>query len=150
MSVTLERVDGDVVDVLLAQHDQIKRAMARVPALQGAEKAEAFALVTELLERHERGEQQVVHPATRDDVESGGRIAGDRLTEEANADMVMAEMAEMDVDDPMFDVQFTEFRNAVLAHAEREEMEEFPRLRADIPAEELAKMADDLVEAENM
>src|SRR6185436_376578 len=91
---------GDVVDVLLAQHKQVKHAMEELSTLTRAQKAEAFEQLAQLLERHERGEQQVVRPVTQRQADEGDQIAEERLTEERNADEALAELRDIGVDDP--------------------------------------------------
>lgn len=50
---------------------------------------------------------------------------------------------------PEFDAKFTDFHQAVLEHAGHEETDEFPRLRDQIPVEELRLMAGQLLSVES-
>ena len=63
---------GDIVDLLLSQHQQVKQAMAEVQDSAGDAQADAFDRLKLLLHAHEQGEQQVVHPVTRDAANGAG------------------------------------------------------------------------------
>jgi hypothetical protein len=140
-----ERSDEDVVDVLLAQHEQVKELMARVAAAEGPVKQQLFEELAALLKTHEKGEQRVVHPVTRTSVPGGAQTANARLGEEERADQLMAEVETMIADSREFDTWFEQLQAAVLDHASHEEREEFPRLRRELSAARLRSMAEELV-----
>ncbi|GAA1747445.1 hemerythrin domain-containing protein [Luedemannella helvata] len=135
--------EGDIVDVLRHQHEELKQTMTEVETSTGLARAEAFGRVIALLETHERSEQRVVHPTTRE-TPGGAEIAEERVAEEEEADEVLAELRELGTDDPDFPARFTVFRESVIEHAQHEEDEEFPVLRATLPADQLLGMADEL------
>lgn len=135
--------NADVIDLLVHQHHEVKRALAEVDGLEGESKVAAFARLQKLLAAHENGELRVVHPAVRD-LAKAPDIARDRMTEEEHADAVIDELQALGVGHPDFDAKFDAFRDAVLAHAEREETLEFPRLRATVSQERLQLLADEL------
>jgi hemerythrin superfamily protein len=135
--------DGDVVDVLLGQHEQVKALFSKIAAASEPDRQALFTALTQLLHVHESGEQQVVHPALR----TGGdddKVVAARLAEEKEADAVIAELTSLGVDHPEFASKFEEFHQAVLDHAAHEENEEFPRLRNQVPVEQLRMMAGEL------
>ncbi|ACU73705.1 cyclase/dehydrase [Catenulispora acidiphila DSM 44928] len=136
---------NDVVDVLVAQHAQVKDLMARTAASEGADKQRLFTALVDLIKTHEKGEQRVVHPVTRSSVEGGAATANARLGEEERADQLIAEVKTMTADSPEFDAWFEQLRQAVLDHAEHEEREEFPKLRRELTAARLHTMAEELV-----
>jgi hypothetical protein len=135
----------DVVDVLMAQHEQVKELMERTAAAEGPEKQRLFGKLVELLKTHEKGEQRVVHPVTRSSVEGGDATANARLGEEERADQLMAEVETMIANSREFDMWFEQLRQAVLDHAAHEEGEEFPRLRRELSPARLRTMAEELV-----
>ena len=135
---------GDVVDVLLGQHEQVKQTLAAVEQATGTAKQQAFDDLCALLELHEEAEQRVVHPMTRADVNGGRQVAQTVIAEEREADRQLAELRQLGTADPRFDRAFAAFRDAVLAHAQHEENEEFPKLRQELPPDLLAKMATDV------
>jgi hemerythrin superfamily protein len=128
---------GNLIDVLMNQHQQIRNTLARVQTRTVPERSIAFDELRTLLRAHEAGEQELVHPATRD-FAGEGDIAGARLAEEQAADRALAELVD----------RFAAFRDAVLRHAELEEVEEFPRLRAVLTQERLISMGGRLLAAE--
>lgn len=135
----------DVVDVLRTQHEQVRRLFAQTAEASGAAREQHLADLLLLLELHEKGEQQVVHPVTRSTGEAGSETAARRLAEEQEADELIARIKQVDVDSAEFDARFGDLREAVLKHAEQEESEEFPRLREDVPTEQRRAMAEELL-----
>ncbi len=134
---------GDIVDVLLAQHQHIRATFARVHAASGEAKAQLFDRLAHLLHLHETGEQQVVHPVTQLSVPDGPQIATARLEEEMHADHAVAELKALGIEHPQFDMKLEALHQAVLAHAIHEEHEEFSRLR-QLTTERRQAMADAL------
>jgi hemerythrin superfamily protein len=135
--------NANVIDLLVHQHQEVKRALAEVETLDGDAKAAAFARLEKLLLAHEHAEQEVVHPAVRDLAGEPG-IARERVVEEEDAAAAMNDLHAMGTSHPDFDVRFAKFRDSVLEHAGREEVVEFPRLRATQSAERLVLLADEL------
>lgn len=133
---------GDVVEVLLNQHTDILEAFARLQSAGGDDREPLFARLVERIQGHETGEQQVVHPVTRQ--QAGGEdIAAERLEEEQEVARAIAELENIGVDHPDFGRTLRAFHDTVLSHAAREEREEFPVLRR-LPADERRRMADEL------
>ncbi|MFC0506473.1 hemerythrin domain-containing protein [Micromonospora costi] len=129
----------DVVDLLLRQHEEIKSLFAQVRGATGEQKQQAFQQLVRLLAVHESAEEQVVHPAARDD--AGDAVVDARLHEENEAKHVLSQLYDLGVDAPDFDARFAEFEQAVVAHATHEEQEEFPELRRKTDPERLRRMA---------
>ncbi|SCF05361.1 Hemerythrin HHE cation binding domain-containing protein [Micromonospora viridifaciens] len=130
----------DVIDLLLTQHNEIKSLFAQVKAAKdGEQKQQAFQQLVRLLAVHESAEEQVVHPAARDD--AGNAVVDARLREENAAKHVLSDLYELGVETPGFDAKFAEFEQAVVAHATHEEQEEFPALRRNTEPNTLRRMA---------
>jgi Hemerythrin HHE cation binding domain len=119
---------GDVVELLVDQHEQLGVLMSRVLAVSGAERRELFDQVRDLLARHEAAEEAVVRPLTRA-APGGDQQAASRDAEETSAEELIALIEGYDVDSPAFEVEFQELQESVRRHAEEEETEEFPLLR---------------------
>jgi hemerythrin superfamily protein len=139
----------DVVDFLLRQHEEIRRLLNQVLETSGQDRQYAFDQVRELLARHETGEEMVVRPLTRT-APDGDPVADSRMSEENEAKEVLARLEDMDVDSDEFVRTFTGFREAVLAHAEAEQRDEFPLLRQGVDTDTLVKARDRLARAEKM
>jgi hemerythrin superfamily protein len=148
--VTTTKRDQDVVDLLLAQHDQIKTLFGEVSAAQGDRKRELFEDLVRLLAVHESAEEEVVHPTARRKIDEGDAMVDRRLREEDEAKHALAELYDLGVCHPEFDAKFAALASAVIEHATREENEEFSFLRRSVPAERLQRMAGAVRVAEAM
>jgi hypothetical protein len=141
-------VGRDVVDVLLDQHRQIDGMFAWVRSTEGATRRDAFAALVEFIHRHERAEQEIVHPVLAALDGPAARVAADRRDEEAKADRSIASLIRRGVDNSRFAADFDELRAHVRAHAAHEEAIEFPLLRARVPGDRLRTMANQVQSAE--
>jgi hemerythrin superfamily protein len=138
--------DPDVIAVLLGQHARVKNLFAQIDAAIGQAKQGLFDELRELLAAHETGEEIVLRPVSRK--AAGEQVAEARNAEEKEANQVLAELDKFDVTGTEFAAKFAEFEKAVLAHAEHEEREEFPAVRAQCTEQELQQMGKRLLEAE--
>jgi hypothetical protein len=134
---------GDIVDVLIAQHQELLDALDEVRGRGGAPRAAAFVRFRALLRAHEHGEREVVHPVTRELVDDPETVL-DRVREEQHADRALAELGALDPDSAEFDAGLREFRDDLITHAGWEERVELPCLRARQTAEQLRMMANEL------
>ncbi|MFJ1454951.1 hemerythrin domain-containing protein [Nocardia wallacei] len=130
----------DVVELLKAQHNQIRQLIDQVRAADGAGKREPFEDLVRLLAVHESAEEEVIHPAARR-VYVADHVVESRLREEEKAKQALAELHDLGVEHRDFDAKFDAFATAVIDHAEHEEREEFERLREDSSAAERAGLA---------
>ncbi len=122
--------DTDAVALLLLQHDQIRRLLDEVETSAGSRQAEAFERLRRLLAVHETAEEEIVHPLLRHSFEHGHQVIQDRLDEERRSKRMLRDLEKMGTSAPSFEPMFARFRSAVIEHADREEREEFPALRA--------------------
>ena len=139
---------GDIVDVLHAQHEELKLRFAQLRSATGQARARQFGELAGLLHSHENGEQKAVHPVIGQDATGGRQIAADRLAEEQKADQTLAELESLGVDHPDFDAKLDTLHKAVLAHAAAEEEQEFPRL-SQLPPQRRQERAEELRAAQN-
>ncbi|MFG2045708.1 DUF2795 domain-containing protein [Dactylosporangium sp. NPDC048998] len=140
----------DVVEILLAQHTEIKDLFARVGDAQGARKKELFHDLVRLLAVHENAEEVIVHPAARDLIPGGGTVVEERLREEADAKRALADLYDLGVDHPEFDEHLGMLAESVLAHAAQEEYKEFAELRKHADVYRLRRMASAFEAAETV
>jgi Hemerythrin HHE cation binding domain len=115
----------EVTSVLKNQHQQIRRAFARA-ALPGRGRGDAFRRLVRMLAVHEAAEQAHVHPATRRTGRKGTAAA--RLGEEEHAKQLLARLCQIGPYGDGYLRRLRVLRREVLAHAAREEREEFPAL----------------------
>jgi hypothetical protein len=117
---------ADVINVLKAQHAEIRKAFVRA-AMPGRERPRAFRKLVRLLSVHEAAEEAHVHPTTRH-ISSAARAARARLEEERRAKRLLAMLDRAGPDGDGYLRTLWVLRRAVLSHAAREERDEFPAL----------------------
>ena len=127
--------ETDAVELLIHQHEEIRRLFQEVDKKKGAQRAEAFERLSRFLAVHETAEEEVVHPVARRSLDNGDKVIDARLEEENEGKKMLQALEKMGPSAQGFDVLFAEFRRAVLEHAEHEEREEFPELRTHSAAE---------------
>jgi hypothetical protein len=133
----------DAVDVLLSQHRDIVHAFDAVrDSAPGQDRLERFAVLVELLRRHERVEQHVVHPVMAGFADG---VARERVDEEQAADRMLASLISAGVDHQAFAAGLARLRRMVRDHADQEERLEFPVLRERLSAERLHDLTGQIV-----
>jgi hemerythrin superfamily protein len=131
----------DVVDLLIAQHDEIRRLFDEVEGAGGEERAAAFDRLRRLLAVHETAEEEIVHPFARRHLADGPEVVGARLTEENQAKQLLSDLEYFGTGESGFSRRLGDLRLAVMDHARQEEAEEFPRIRELSSEKERHRMA---------
>lgn len=147
-STAAQLPDGDVVALLLEQHEQIRGLFGKVSAARGEERRDAFDDLRALLAVHEAAEELIVRPAAKET--AGQQEAEARNAEEKEASEVLKKLEGMDVSDLEFDTTLAEFEQAVNDHAAHEEREEFPALVAGLTADQRQSMGARLRRVEHL
>jgi hemerythrin superfamily protein len=142
--------EQDVVDVLLAQHGQIKELFGQISEATGDRKRELFNELVRLLAVHETVEEELVHPLARRKVDGGQTVVEARLEEEEQAKHALAELYDLGPDHADFDARLGRLRDAVTEHADHEEREEFSSLRKNVEPDRLRRMAGAMRIAEKL
>ncbi|MEU2251911.1 hemerythrin domain-containing protein [Nocardia xishanensis] len=141
VEATTINTTGDAVTFLIEQHAQIRSLFDEVEHAPTADEREVkFYELRRLLAVHETAEEEIIHPLVRREVDDGAHIVDARLEEENKAKRQLADIEAVDIDSIEFDVKLAKLREAVLAHAEHEEREEFNRLRAELEPNELERL----------
>ncbi|MBX9982210.1 hemerythrin domain-containing protein [Mycobacterium gordonae] len=131
----------EVIAFLKAQHDLIEDMFDQVLLASDPQAREKpFIELRQLLAVHETAEEMFVHPRARREVESGDAIVDSLLQEEHSAKEQLSKIESLDITSEEFIDELTKLREAVLAHAEHEELEEFEKLQSDMNAEELKRL----------
>jgi hemerythrin superfamily protein len=139
--MTTQVKQQDVVDLLLQQHQQIKRMLSDVEMARGDELRDRFHELVRFLAVHESAEEMVVHPSARDLGDRAEAVVDSRLQEEKDAKEALAHLYDLGTDDPSFAARFSVFAASVVQHAEREEADEFPLLLREQSTDRLKRMA---------
>ncbi|WP_238412001.1 hemerythrin domain-containing protein [Saccharothrix deserti] len=122
--------ENDLVELLVHQHEEIRRLFTEVRDADDADRGEAFDRLRRFLAVHETAEEMIVHPDARRVIADGDRVVDARLEEENAAKRMLEDLEQMDPADPAFVSKLTALQTAVLDHADHEEREEFPRIKA--------------------
>ena len=120
--------EGDVIAVLLEQHQRIEDLLDEVAQSEGEERQQLFDELRALLAVHETAEELVLRPVTVD--VAGKDVADARNDEEREANKVLKTLEAVDASSADFLPEFQTLRQAVLEHAKAEETEEFPAILA--------------------
>ena len=143
---TVSGDDLDVIELLERQHREITGLFSKVEMATGDQRRQAFEQLVRLLAVHETAEEEVVHPAAR---EAGAdEVVQHRLREEHDAKELLQQLDKLGPDDEHFLDAFRRLRADVTVHAENEEREEFPALRARHDRDRLKAMASAVRAAE--
>jgi hypothetical protein len=135
---------GDIVDVLLDQHQKLRQLCADVQSAGAADKTRLLGHLARLVYVHEYGERAVVHPVTRDHTTGGDPVGRVCQAEGERAIRSIAELRDLGVDHPGFAAKFAAFREAVLDGDAQEERDEWPLLRRYVPTQQLHMMAHEI------
>jgi hemerythrin superfamily protein len=139
---------GDVIDLLLAQHQEIRRLFTETGNARGGDRRESFDNLRRLLAVHETAEEQIVHPEARRTLDNGDEVVDARLDEENQAKRMLEDLERVGPDAPNFEVLLEQLEKAVVEHAEHEERDEFPPFRERHPAYQREAMGKALKVAE--
>jgi hemerythrin superfamily protein len=132
----------EVVAFLKAQHNLIEDMFDEVlHASDPQAREKPFIELRQLLAVHETAEEMVVHPRVRRVVDVGDAIVDALLKEEHSAKQQLSSIENIDTTSQQFIDELTKLREAVLAHAEHEESEEFPKLQRELDADDPKRMA---------
>ncbi|GAA3387698.1 hemerythrin domain-containing protein [Cryptosporangium minutisporangium] len=141
-------VDLEAVDFLVNQHAQIRAGLREVASAHGPAKAAAFADLRRLITVHETAEQLVLHPRMRDFEDADELQVDTLLVQERHGTELLAELDRLDPASDEFDARFTRLAVEIIAHADHEELEEFPLVRERLDADERLRMGRALRVAE--
>jgi hemerythrin superfamily protein len=147
MTQSLE--NEDVIELLQRQHEEIRQLFTQLETATGDRRKDLFHSLVRLLAVHETAEEEVVHPEVRD-APGGAAVVEARLGEEHRAKELLATMNDIGPDADGFDTLLVQLRDDVLAHADHEEREEFPLLRARHDEARLRAMASTVRVAEKI
>lgn len=120
----------DIVDLLLDDHKEAKQLLEKISSAAPDEREPLFWDLVPALVQHEVAEEVVVYPTVRSDAPDGEREVQPRLKEQAEAEELLADMEKLDRTSTEFDQKLEKLRDGVLEHAEAEEENIFPLLRA--------------------
>ncbi len=124
----------DIVNLLKSDHQEAKALLQKFDSTGPENREEYFCEVVQNLVGHEVAEELVVYPVIRESP-SGDTVADARLSEQSEAEQLLADMESDDPSSAEFAQKFNKLRSAVLIHAEAEESTVFPLLERSTSAD---------------
>ncbi|GAB3013630.1 hemerythrin domain-containing protein [Mycobacterium bourgelatii] len=141
MAEMIVQTPEEAIDFLKAQHDLIEDMFDEVlHASDPQAREKPFIELRQLLAVHETAEEMVVHPRMRREFDEGDAVVDVLLAEEHEAKELLSKIEGLDITSQEFIDELTKLRDAVLAHAEHEETEEFPKLQGKVDDDDLRRM----------
>lgn len=141
---------GDAVDLLLAQHREVRRLFGQIEGAGGEQRKEMFECLVRLLAVHETAEEEVIYPLVRSAVPDGEALVKARTEEESKAKDELSQLEKIGPDSAEFPSRLSGFKSMVESHAGNEEQQVFPALRQHVDAGKLTKARKMLETAESM
>jgi len=132
----------DVVDVLSTDHTEAKGLIAQIRSTTDPEQRRDLAdtLISELV-RHSVAEEMYVYPAMQEHLADGAQAVEHDTKEHKQLERIMKEMEGADTSDSGFLALVDQLERVLLDHISDEEDEQFPKLRASIPREQMVELA---------
>ena len=133
--------DHDVVDTLTTDHREVAELFDQITATTDpvARRDLTDSLIAELV-RHSVAEEMHVYPAIRDHLPNGQAAVDDDTREHEELETLMKELESADASAPEFLQALARMRGVFEHHIADEEGQQFPQLRAHIPAETLVEL----------
>ena len=119
---------SDITKVLRDDHARIKRLFLR--ASQEADNVGIALDVCDELTIHATIEEEIVYPALR---ELNSSLADESEEDHEEAKELIAEIEDLDPDDPAVSAMMTQLKKSVMRHVEKEEKTVFPVLEKGLP-----------------
>ncbi|WP_187107732.1 hemerythrin domain-containing protein [Sphingomonas xanthus] len=139
---------GDWSESLAAEHTAVEKLFDAMLATDDGDKYKRALLLTQLshaLDKHAYAEEHVIYPKLR---ETGDESFAEHLENDHGAvKEFLYRLSKMSSEDPAWRETVGAFRNVVLLHAEEEEKQIFPALRAKLSDDDNARLTKDVNKA---
>jgi hemerythrin superfamily protein len=149
--VTEPMAAADVVDELTTDHREATALLDELLTTTDPQTRRDMAdtVITELV-RHSVAEEMYVYPAMRDHLPDGEKVVEHDIEEHKELERTMKELEGCSADDPRFMALVHDLRGKLHHHAMDEETEQFPKLRARVPRDQLVKMREQVETAKKI
>lgn len=131
---------GDIVDLLTQDHEEAKQLLEKITSAAPQDRNDLFWELVPALVGHEVAEEVVVYPTIRSEAPDGDAEVEPRLKEQQEAEEMLASMEKLDPKGDEFAQKLRQLHDDVLEHAQAEEQNIFPLLRALENQEERAQL----------
>jgi hemerythrin superfamily protein len=143
--------ERDVVDILTADHREVTDLIAQIWAAADAERRRDLAdmVITELV-RHSVAEEMHVYPVMRKHLTDGEKAVKHDIEEHAQIERTLKDLEGVDASDARFTELVRSLQATLADHILDEENEQFPQLRARVPADKLVELAGKVEKAKKL
>jgi hemerythrin superfamily protein len=143
MTSTGGPTEPDVIDVLTADHREVQELANQISATAGTDERRDLTdqLIAELV-RHSVAEEMYVYPAIRDHLPDGDQAVQHDIEEHKELEQLMKQLEGADAGTTEFEDTLRKLQRVLVDHVRDEETEQFPQLRAHIPAAELVRLKE--------
>lgn len=133
----------DVVDILTTDHQEMVALIGRIESTADPSQRRDLAdtVIAEVM-RHAVAEEMFVYPVVEEHVPNGAKEVEHDKKEHDEIVRLMKQVEDVDAADPEFMELIRELEAKLRHHAKDEESEQFPQLRAHIPAEKLVDLGE--------
>lgn len=145
------RPNEDVVDILTTDHREMTELLARATQTQDVEQRRDLVetAIAEVM-RHAVAEEMYVYPVMEKHLPNGKEEVEHDKQEHDEIVQVMKKLEEADAADPVFMNLVQELDKQLRHHADDEESDQFPKLRAHLFSEQLVEMGDKVQKAKQL
>ena len=134
----------DAVDLLLQQHQQMERLLARALEVEEPdERKRRFTEIADLLTVHITSEEEVFYPAVK--ASRTEDILLESLEEHLGIKRVIADLMGVPCEDETFDAKTKVLKEQVEHHVKEEETDLFPKVRKIMDRDTLLALAQEMV-----
>jgi hemerythrin superfamily protein len=116
----------NAIELLKQQHREVEKLLKKIEKAKSDEKEELFDEIADSLAVHAAIEEQHFYPATKD--ARTEELLQEAVEEHLAVKRIIADLLEMEPDDPQFDAKITVLKENVEHHVEEEESELFPKV----------------------
>ncbi|MGN6609299.1 MAG: hemerythrin domain-containing protein [Jatrophihabitans sp.] len=135
-----EDQNQDVVDILTTDHHEALQLLEQIKAAAGDQRRDLTDTLIAELVRHSVAEEMFVYPAMKQHLDDGAEAVEHDTKEHEELETLMKQLEGLKADDAAFDETLGQLEDVLRDHVQDEEQDQFPKLRAKIPAEELMKL----------
>ncbi|TCC44365.1 hemerythrin domain-containing protein, partial [Kribbella pittospori] len=135
MASTGGSTDQDVIDVLTEDHREVRELTNQISTSSDADERRDLTdqLIAELV-RHSVAEEMYVYPAMRDHLPDGVQAVEHDTKEHKELETLMKQLESADAGTTEFEDTLRQLQQVLVDHIQDEETEQFPQLRAHLPA----------------
>jgi hemerythrin superfamily protein len=141
----------DVVDILTADHREMLALLGQIESTTdpGQRRDLADTVIAEVM-RHAVAEEMHVYPAVEEHVPNGAEEVEHDKQEHDEIVRLMKQLEDIDAAEPRFMDLVRQLEAQLRHHASDEETDQFPQLRAHIPAEKLVDLGEKVERAKKL